>query len=127
MSGGHSSAQMTVAPKIPLDVRELARFLAWLERAAQANQRGGPLPDPPTFHDRTVTRWSHMIMELAGCTGHVEARLRGAEHAVEEQAGQLRDQTLRVAEQLAALYELSGRPCDAQTVRLRAAGLSLRA
>lgn len=127
MSGSSSSIQRQAIPGVHLDVRELARFLAWLDQAAQSDECGLPVPDPSMFRDRTVTRWTQMIMGLAAGTERVEARLRGAEGLVDQQVSQLRHQTLHLAEQLAALYECCDRADKAQTIRLRAAGLNLRA
>ncbi len=126
-SGGHSSVQNKAIPGVHLDVRELAQFLAWLEQATQSDEQGAPLPQPPTFRDHTVARWTHRIMGLAASAETVEGRLSRVERAVDERAGQLRDQTLQLAEQLAAAYECADRAKDAQKIRLRAAGLSLKA
>lgn len=122
----HGSVGRKVIPGIHLDVEELARFLVWLEEAVRSNEEGAPLPKPPAFRDQTLTRWTEIIMGLAACAEDVEARLRGAERSVDQQADQLRDQTLQVAEQLAGVYEFCDRTDDAQAIRLRAAGLSLR-
>lgn len=124
---GSSSVQRTPIPGVDLDVRELARFLAWLERVGQAAASGAPMPEPPMFRDQTLTRWAQMICGVAAGAEQVETRLRAAEGLVDHQAAQLRDQTLRLAEQLAALYECSDRADAAQIIRLRAAGLNLRA
>lgn len=126
MSGGQGSVQRKVVPGVQLDVMELAGFLAWLQTAVQSDEQGLPWPDSPTFRDQTVARWTRMIRGLAARREDVEARIRKAEGSVDQLAGQLRDQTLQLAEQLAAIYELSDRAGHAQTIRLRAAGLSLQ-
>lgn len=127
MAGGSSSVQRPTIPGVDLDVRELARFLSWLEIAARSGEAGVRLPEPPAFRDVTVTRWTRLIMGLEAGAETVEARLRGAERSVDGQVSQLRDHTLQLAEQLAAVYESTDRPDHAQAIRLRAAGLRLRA
>lgn len=126
MSGRRSSLDRTIAPELDPDIGDLARFLVWLAQAAQAEEAGLPWPGAPACHDRTVARWTQMITGLAACAERVDARLRRAEGAVDQLAARLGDQTLQLAEQLAAVYEWSGRPDEAQGVRMAAAGLSLR-
>ena len=78
MAGGSNSVQRTPIPGVDLDVRELARFLAWLEGAGQSAASGAPMPDPPVFQDQTVTRWSQIILGLAAGADQVKATSRAA-------------------------------------------------
>lgn len=127
MSRGWGSTQGKTIPGVHLDVGDLARFLDWLERAAQSNGSGLRLPDPPAFRDQTVTRWMRIVVGFSTAAEGIEAELRGAENVVGRQVSQLRDQTVQLAEQLAAVCECSDRADEAQAIRLRAAGFSLRA
>lgn len=76
---GSGSGQRAATPAVDLDVKELARFLAWLEGAARSGKAGEPMPDPPTFRDQTVMRWAQMIVGLAAGADQSEATLRADE------------------------------------------------
>ena len=79
-----------------------------------------------TFPGRTVTPDADLDLgDLARFLVWLEEAAR-AEGTVEQLAARLGDQTLQLAEQLAAVYEWSGRPEEARRIRLRAAGLRLR-
>lgn len=114
-------------PGIQLDVLDLARFVAWLEDARRSDEQGRPLADPPAFRDDTVSAWARMIAGLAARAASLGAGLGRAEDSIDRQAAQLRDQTLQLAEHLAAVYECCERDDEARSIRLRAAGLSLQA
>ena len=114
-------------PGTQLDVSDLVSFLAWLEEARRSDENGGPLAVPPSFRDQTVADWAKRIVDRANRAAHIEAGLRRAEASIDQQAAQVRDQVVQLAEHLAAVYECCDRAEDARAVRLRAAGFSLHA